>query len=86
MSVVVGLSIFDEDSELAIETAFNGFAVLIQDARLLLKIAAFFSGVDVLLETLDWRNPSWFTNEGCDMSCYWLNFGEDLNSGGPWKC
>lgn len=80
MGVGVGLCVFEEDSELAVQTALNLFAIIGQDTGLLLEVETFFSGVDVLLESLNWRDPRWFSDEGCDMTGYWLDFWENLNA------
>jgi len=46
----------------------------------LFKVSAFLSGVDVLLEALDGRNPSGFSDEGCDMAGYGLHLWKNLNT------
>ena len=53
MGISVGFGVLEEDSELTIQATLDSFAIVGQDAGLLLKILTLFGRVDVLLESLD---------------------------------
>jgi hypothetical protein len=52
VGIIVGFCISEEDSKLAVQASLDGFAVVCQNAGLLLKITTFFCGINVLFEAL----------------------------------
>ena len=67
---------------MAVETTLDVAAVLGEDFGLGREFEALFGRVDVLLKTLDWRDPSGLTDEGGDLFNVGLDRGKDLNTGG----
>jgi hypothetical protein len=52
VGIIVGFCVFEEDPKLAVQASLDGFAVVCQNAGLLLKITTFFCGINVLFEAL----------------------------------
>jgi hypothetical protein len=80
MGVGVGLCIFQEDAKLAVETSLNVLAVFEEDTRLAGKLVLLMLSEDVLFQTLDGRDPSWFADKCCDFVYSWLNVWKDLDT------
>jgi hypothetical protein len=57
-------------------------AVFVQDSWLYLKVVELLFRVNIALKTLDWRNPSWLSDECGDMANLLADGWKDLDAGG----
>ena len=80
LGVVVRVGVFEEDAELAIEAALDRFAIFNERVGLCGKFEALGVTEDMLLETLNRRDPCRFSDKSCYFVNVGLNCGQDLNA------
>lgn len=78
--LLVDLGLLQEDAVLAVEARLNLLAVLEQCTGLVGELGALLGRVDVLLQTLDGRDPGGLTDEGGDLLALLADGRQDLDT------
>ena len=65
MGAAVGLCVFQKDAKLAIQSALDVLSVLSEYSRLGSKVRKFLGREDMLLQSLNGRDPRRFADERC---------------------
>lgn len=80
VGIEVDLVVLEEDAELGVETSLDALAVLGQNTGLVVEVVQLLLCEEMLLQSLDGRDPSGFSDEGGDLFAVFSDGGKDLDT------